>query len=183
VALRIVAGIFGGRRIEAPAGDSTRPTSDRVKEALFSILGPIEGATVVDLFAGSGALGLEALSRGAARVTFVEADRKAAAILRRNIETLGCEGRATLIVDRAERSLTRLPKGIDLVLMDPPYAVVASAASLLDRLVDAGAFGEGARVCVEHRTGEAPRLERIALDAPRVYGDTSLSFGVVQSST
>ncbi len=177
--VRIVAGAYGGRRLEAPAGEATRPTSDRVKEALFSILGPIDGAIVVDLFAGSGALGLEALSRGADSVTLVESDRKAAEVIRRNVAALGCSSRATLVVERAERSLARLPPAIDLLLLDPPYATVASAALLVDRLVVAGALRVGARVCVEHRTGDAPRLERVELSAPRVYGDSSLSFGVV----
>jgi 16S rRNA (guanine966-N2)-methyltransferase len=179
VGVRIVAGAYGGRRLEAPAGEATRPTSDRVKEALFSILGSVDGATVVDLFAGSGALGLEALSRGAESVTFVESDRKAAEAIRRNIAALGCSSRAHLIVERAERALARLPPSIDLLLMDPPYATVASAALLIDRLVISGALPVGARVCVEHRTGGAPRLERIVLAAPRIYGDSSLSFGTV----
>jgi 16S rRNA (guanine(966)-N(2))-methyltransferase RsmD len=181
VGVRIVAGSFGGRRLEAPAGTATRPTSDRVKEALFSILGPIEGATVVDLFAGSGALGLEALSRGAESATFVESDRKAADTIRRNVASLGCSSRATLIVDRAERSLARLPPKIDLLLMDPPYATLSSVMPLIDRLAVSGALPVGARVCVEHRTGDAPRLERVALSPARVYGDTSLSFGIVSS--
>src|SRR4051794_41398460 len=87
--MRIVAGRFGGRRLHAPPGRGTRPTSDRVREALFSTLGPLDGAVVLDLFAGSGALGIEALSRGAARVVLVERDARAAAVIRANLEALG----------------------------------------------------------------------------------------------
>ncbi len=90
--LRVVAGTLGGRRLHAPAGARTRPTADRVREALFSILGPVEGLRVLDLFAGSGALGIEALSRGAASATFVDSSSQAVAAVRRNLEALGAEG-------------------------------------------------------------------------------------------
>ena len=92
--MRVVAGLYRGRRLQAPPGRSTRPTSDRVREALFSILGPaVEGARVLDLFAGSGALGIEALSRGAAEAVFVESDPRAAAAIRGNLKTLDASGR------------------------------------------------------------------------------------------
>jgi 16S rRNA (guanine966-N2)-methyltransferase len=98
VRIRIIAGELGGRYIEAPPGRRTRPTAERVREAWFSALGDrLEGATVVDLFAGSGALGLEALSRGAARVHFVETDRRAAESIRRNVQDLGVRDRSRLV--------------------------------------------------------------------------------------
>src|ERR671934_2307496 len=104
--MRVVAGRFGGRRLRAPRGRDTRPTSDRVREALFSILGPMEDARVLDLFAGSGALGIEALSRGAAHATFVERDRAAADVIRRNLATVGAEARATVVAREAVAWIT-----------------------------------------------------------------------------
>jgi 16S rRNA (guanine966-N2)-methyltransferase len=122
--VRIVAGTARGRRIEAPPGRDTRPTTDRVREAIFNSLGSlgsVDGATVVDLFAGSGALGLEALSRGAARVTFVEQDRRARAVIVRNLDALGFADRAEVVAADA-LAFVRVAKPADLVLCDPPYA-------------------------------------------------------------
>lgn len=121
--MRIVAGTERGRRIEAPEGRDTRPTPDRVREAIFNALGSmgaVEGATVVDLFAGSGALGLEALSRGAAHVTFVETDRRARQVIERNIATLGFGDRSRVVGTDARSFLATAPEA-DLVLCDPPY--------------------------------------------------------------
>src|SRR5919206_4033417 len=120
---RIVAGTLGGRRLTAPPGRDTRPTSDRVREALFSILGPVDGADVLDLFAGSGALGLEALSRGAAHATFVESDREACRTINRNLDKLGLENATVLCqnVLTALRADARTGSRYDLVLLDPPY--------------------------------------------------------------
>lgn len=123
-ALRIVAGSAGGRRIDVPAGSSTRPTSDRVREAVFNALeslGAVDGARVLDAFAGSGALGIEALSRGAAHATFADLDPQAVAVVNRNLAALGLAGEATVLTRPAERALA--PGGpFDLVLLDPPYA-------------------------------------------------------------
>src|SRR3954447_11662916 len=120
--MRVIAGAWRGRPIEAPAGIATRPTSDRTREALFSMLasrlGTFEGLRVADLFAGTGALGLEALSRGAAHCTFVETDRQAIEALRRNIAKLAAGDRADV---RAQSALHGVPGPFDLVLMDPPY--------------------------------------------------------------
>lgn len=124
--MRIVAGSARGRRIEAPTGRATRPTGDAVREAIFNVLfgfDAVVGAEVYDLFAGSGALGLEALSRGAERVTFVESDRAAAAVIERNITTLGFAHGATVVRRRVEDFLATGPAvPVDLVLADPPYA-------------------------------------------------------------
>jgi 16S rRNA (guanine966-N2)-methyltransferase len=122
--VRIVAGTARGRRIEAPPGLDTRPTTDRVREAIFNALGSmsvVDGATVLDLFAGSGALGLEALSRGASHATFVESDRRTAGVIRRNIEALGFADRSHVVVGD---SLSHLGGAghVDLALCDPPYA-------------------------------------------------------------
>ena len=122
--MRIVAGSARGRRIEAPPGEGTRPTTDRVRQAIFNALwsmGAVDGATVLDLFAGSGAMGLEALSRGAAHVTFVESDRRTAEVIRRNVDHLGMADRARIVVADALDHARRGERA-DLVLCDPPYA-------------------------------------------------------------
>jgi 16S rRNA (guanine966-N2)-methyltransferase len=122
--MRVVAGSARGRPLVAPDGSATRPTSDRVREATFNALGSLDAvvdATVVDLFAGSGALGVEALSRGAAHATFVERDRRALAAIRANLETTGLGERATVLGDDGIRALGRVG-ACDLVLADPPYA-------------------------------------------------------------
>jgi 16S rRNA (guanine966-N2)-methyltransferase len=125
---RIVAGVAGGRRLSVPAGRSTRPTADRAREGLFATIlalrGPLDGARVLDLYAGSGAVGLEALSRGAADVLLVESDARAARVIRRNIETVGLPG-ARVLADKVERVLARGPGGDpprDVVFADPPYS-------------------------------------------------------------
>ena len=123
--MRIVAGTARGRRIRSPSGEGTRPTSDRVREALYNALvsrGGVGGARVADLFAGSGALGLEALSRGAAHCWFAEDDRAALAMIQDNLATLGFEDRATVLRGRLPSVCSRLPDDLDLVLADPPYA-------------------------------------------------------------
>lgn len=123
--MRVVAGTARGLRLDAPPGRTTRPTSDRMREALFNSLGSLDlvvGATVVDLFAGSGALGIEALSRGAASATFVESDRAAAAVIEANLERCRLADRARVVVGPVERYLMRRVAPADLALADPPYA-------------------------------------------------------------
>jgi 16S rRNA (guanine966-N2)-methyltransferase len=141
--VRIIAGSCRGRRIAAPPGIATRPTGDRVREALFGIVGPVDDATVLDLYAGSGALGLEALSRGARRCTFVDDDRAACRAIRENVERLGLVGavvdcRDALASLRELRARRRLH---DLVLVDPPYgewsALAPALAELLPPVLDA----------------------------------------------
>src|SRR3954465_7399669 len=124
--MRIVAGRWGGRTLHAPRGRSTRPTSDRVREALFSILGPLDGARVLDLFAGSGALGLEALSRGAAAATFVERERLALRALRDNVADLGADAEVVAADARVFlRAARERGAQYDLVFLDPPYRAAA----------------------------------------------------------
>jgi 16S rRNA (guanine966-N2)-methyltransferase len=175
--MRIVAGTLGGRRIAAPPGNDTRPTSDRVREALFSALGPIDGARVLDLFAGSGALALEAVSRGAAHAVLVEKDARAAAVIARNLEALEIDaGRAALRrrdALRALRDAREAGESYDLVFLDPPYRLATGLGpELADSL--APVLAPGARVI-----GESDR--RMPLDLPglsttfeRRYGDTLL---------
>jgi 16S rRNA (guanine966-N2)-methyltransferase len=118
--VRIIAGTHRGARIAAPKGIATRPTGDRVREAAFNLIGPVEGASVLDLFAGSGAMGLEALSRGAASVTFVESDRAACRTISENLEKLKLTGARVVCAD-AVWTLRQDPRSYDLVLVDAPY--------------------------------------------------------------
>jgi 16S rRNA (guanine966-N2)-methyltransferase len=167
--LRIIAGEFKGRRLKAPAGRVVRPTADRVKEAWFSILQQsIPDARVLDLFAGSGALGFEALSRGAVAVDFVEKHRASLAALKANAEVLKVEDRVTIHRMDAMRFAERLqPAQYDVAFADPPYATEDAAA--LARIFRASAF---ARVfCIEH---DAARV--IEGDDTRRYGDTAITF-------
>jgi len=117
--VRIIAGSHRGQRIAAPKGRETRPTSDRVRENAFNLIGPVDDAEVLDLFAGSGAMGLEALSRGAARATFVEKDRDAFRVIGENLDKLGL--RATVLPMDAVRAVEQEQRAFDLVLCDPPY--------------------------------------------------------------
>lgn len=131
--MRVVAGTARGRRLDAPEGRDTRPTTDRVREAVFNALGSLDAladATVVDLFAGSGALGIEALSRGATHATFVERDRRARAVVAANLERCGLAGRATVVEADAERYLAGGVGPFDVALLDPPYAFDAWEALL-----------------------------------------------------
>ncbi len=174
--MRIVAGKWGGRRLASPGGRAVRPTADRVREALFSILGErVAGARVLDLFAGTGALGLEALSRGAASAVFVESDPEAFAVLSRNVTTLGEEGTMRVRSDwrRAVRRFSREGARFSLVFLDPPYGKGIAAAAA--RAIGRGGLAEpGAAVVVEESSkeppGNYPPEWRVA--AERRYGDT-----------
>jgi 16S rRNA (guanine966-N2)-methyltransferase len=181
---RIIAGTAGGRRISVPEGRNTRPTSDRAREALFSSvqsdLGSLDGVRTMDLYAGSGAIGLEALSRGAAHALLVEADRRAAQVLRGNIQTLGLPG-ARLVADRVERVIGADNTGApyDLVVADPPYAVTdAEVAGVLADLVGRGWLAEDAVVVVERskRGAEPSWPEGLERDRSRVYGEAVLWY-------
>ena len=167
--LRIIAGEFKGRRLKAPAGRAVRPTADRVKEAWFSILQQvIPDARVLDLFAGSGALGFEALSRGAAAVDFVEMHRASLAALKANSEALQAEGRVTIHRSDAMRFAERLqPGAYDVAFADPPYAgdEAAELAALFRKAPFARVFS------IEH---SADRV--IDGDDTRRYGDTAITF-------
>ena len=170
--MRIVAGAWGGRRIEAPPGRDTRPTTDRVREAWMSALAPVlPGARVLDLFAGSGALGLEALSRGAEHATFVENAPAALRALRANLQALGAEERSTVVRTDAMRFAAGLePGAFDLALADPPYG-----QGIADALVRAWLERPFADLlCVEHRRDD--RLPEVAGARERRYGDTVLTF-------
>jgi 16S rRNA (guanine966-N2)-methyltransferase len=172
--VRVVAGRFGGRRLHAPPGRATRPTSDRVREALFSTLGPVDGAAVLDLFAGSGALGIEALSRGAARAVLVERDARAAGVIRANLDALGLgAGEAVVLrmpVQRALRDARERGDTYDLVLLDPPYRIAPALGRELSQALSAVLAPDGRIVA------ESDRRAPLELSLPAVherrYGDT-----------
>jgi 16S rRNA (guanine966-N2)-methyltransferase len=185
--VRVIAGRLGGRTLVAPAGTETRPTSDRVREALFSILGDLQGSEVLDVYAGTGALGIEALSRGANSVTFVECARKALRALRQNLRQLDLEPRARVIAVRVERLFPMLPfspETFDLVFIDPPYIAVRSGLVGRDLASrpDGGlavSVQVGGRVVLEHASSDAaPELQGLKLERSRTYGDSALSFYV-----
>jgi 16S rRNA (guanine966-N2)-methyltransferase len=175
--MRIIAGQYRGRPLVAPKGDTTRPTADRTREALFSMLtsrlGSFEGLRVLDLFAGSGALGLEALSRGAATCTFVEQDSAALDCLRNNIARLGAlhaEIRAQSVM-----ALGPAPAPYDLVLIDPPYESGAGVVAL-ERLRRLGWIAPGALVSVETAKKESVTVDGFAVDVERVHGKAKITL-------
>jgi len=171
--MRIVAGTLGGRRLKAPAGRATRPTSDRVREALFSILGDLTGERVLDLFAGSGALGIEALSRGAASAVFVDSDPRAIAAIRANLDSLGITA-ATHKRD-AVAYLNNASEGpFDLVFLDPPYSSASEFAGPLSERLPA-VLTKSARIVSESDKRHPLNLTLPLLDE-RVYGDTRIAI-------
>jgi 16S rRNA (guanine966-N2)-methyltransferase len=172
--MRVVAGTARGRTLVAPAGDRTRPTSDRVREALFNALwsrGALDGARVVDLFAGSGALGVEALSRGAEHVTFVDRDRSAVQAVRRNVEACGVGDQATVVAAPVERWLAGLGDDVrfDLAFCDPPYAFDGWDDLLAAIPADLVVIESGAPVDLPAGWSEARRTR---------YGGTWVTFAV-----
>lgn len=185
--MRIVGGQARGRRIGAPKGDDTRPTADRVRESIFNILGQrFEGGAVLDLYAGSGALALEALSRGAASAVLVDAARVACEVAQKNAEALGYAARVRVVREDAQRWLRRAaeeaPAGppFTLAFADPPYALKLGASVLggLDALRAKGVLAAGARVVLEHGLREMPpdAAGALQLQSRRRFGDTVVSF-------
>jgi 16S rRNA (guanine966-N2)-methyltransferase len=170
--VRVIAGEWGGRRLHAPPGRATRPTTDRVREAWMSVIGPaIPGARVLDLFAGSGALGLEALSRGAEHAVFVEQSSAAIRVLWSNVEALGAGGRARVVRGDALRFVRGLESGaFDLVLADPPYGE-GLAEELVRHFMEVPFAGI---LCVEHAPTE--RLPESPGADTRRYGSSCLTF-------
>lgn len=192
----MIAGEAGGRRLAVPDGRDTRPTSDRAREGLFatisSIVGPLAGARVLDLYAGSGAVGLEALSRGAEHVLLVEHGARAARVIRQNIEAIGLPG-ATMVADRVERVLARGPAPAggqdctaegpyDVVFADPPYALAdAGVTQVLSLLAEQGWLAPGALVIVERATRSGPVSwpGGFVADRARRYGEATFWYGLV----
>lgn len=186
---RIIAGAHGGRRLAAPAGAQTRPTSDRVREAFFSSLGTmtdLAGARFADLYAGSGAVGLEALSRGAAHVLLVESDPRAARIIRDNIVALRAGTAARLVTGKVAAVLAVAPEGgpYDVVFADPPYALTDDEVTGVQlALVSGGWLAPDAVVVFERSTRTAVPgaplswVDGITAERSRRYGETTLWYG------
>mgnify|MGYP003592902004 FL=1 len=178
MSLRIIAGEWRGRKLLAPAGDATRPTADRTRETLFSMLvsriGDFEGLAVADLFAGSGALGLEALSRGAGSCIFVEQDAAALRALRSNIANLRAAAQCDV---RAGSVLTLGPakSPLDLILLDPPYNSGAGAVAL-DKLQRLGWIGEGTWISLETAADEEPKVKGLEAVADRKVGKARITL-------
>jgi len=183
---RVIAGTAGGRRLATAPGRTTRPTSDRTREGLFAtvaaIRGGLDGAAVLDLYAGSGAVGLEALSRGAVDVLLVESDARAAQVIRQNIAVVGLPG-ARLVTDRVERMLGRDPDGPprDFVFADPPYSVSDDELGrVLLALLEPGWLASGALVALERSTRSGPPTWPLGYgyDRSRKYGEATLWYGL-----
>lgn len=179
--MRIIAGEWRGRRIDAPKGEGTRPTIDRVRESLMSVLssarGGFDGAVVLDAFAGSGALGLEVLSRGGSRACFCESDRAAARVLARNIDSLGLDANRAALrqADVLKRPPVAFRPAFDLVVLDPPYQTDPGAVfALLDTLAEAGALSPEALLSYEHACTD---------DVTRAAADAAVSWHPVVSKT
>ena len=182
---RVIAGEAGGRRLAVPDGRGTRPTSDRAREGLFativSLTGSLDGARVLDLYAGSGAVGLEALSRGAEHVLLVESGPRAARVIRDNIEAIGLAG-AEVVTDRVERVLARGPdnrRRYDVVFADPPYALAGDEVSaMLQTLSDHAWLAPGALVVVERATRSGPVSWPAGFepDRARRYGEATFWY-------
>jgi 16S rRNA (guanine966-N2)-methyltransferase len=170
--VRVVAGEFRGRRLAAPRGVRTRPTADRVREALFSMLGDVSGARVLDLYAGSGALGIEALSRGAGSAVFVDRDPRAVAAIERNLESLGLE--QEVLRQDAVRFLARAEGTFDLVFCDPPYDSASRLAGPLAQGLPA-LTSEHARIVTESDKRNPLELP-FPLITERTYGDTRIAI-------
>lgn len=176
--MRIVAGQWRGRKLVAPEGEATRPTADRTRETLFSMLvsrlGSFEGLAVADLFAGSGALGLEALSRGAATCLFVEQDAPAIRALRSNVANFQAQGQCDV---RAASVLSLGPakQALDLILLDPPYGSNAGSVAL-DRLNRLGWIGPATMVSLETAYNEEPRIKGLEMIADRKVGKARITL-------
>jgi 16S rRNA (guanine966-N2)-methyltransferase len=176
--MRIIAGEWRGRKLAAPKGDATRPTADRAREALFAMLtsrlGDFEGLQVADLFAGSGALGLEALSRGAEHCLFVEQDRAAVEVVRANVATLGAQAKVRVEAGSVMQ-LRAAARPFDLILADPPYNTGAGEVAL-DRLLRLGWIGPETWVALETSAKENVAVAGLAVEAERRVGKGKLSL-------
>ena len=171
--MRIVAGHLRGRRLAAPPGRETRPTSDRVREALFAIVGPLDGARVLDLFAGSGALGIEAFSRGASSATFVDRDPRAVAVVRRNLEALEVSDAALHRRD-ALAHLRATNDAYDLIFLDPPYSSAPRLGGPLSAALPDVMSNDA--LIVTESDKRTPLVLELPLVLERVYGDTRIAL-------
>ena len=178
--MRVIAGRYGGRRLTAPKGRTTRPTSDRVREALFAMLGDITGTRVLDLYAGTGALGIEAVSRGARQAIFVERDRAAIGALQANLSALGLTDEQAEVrredADDALRRARERQETYDLVLIDPPYGRVLELGPRLSAVLGALLAPDGRVVLKSDRRAPLQLGLGLACERERRYGDTTIAI-------
>lgn len=175
--MRVVAGTLKSRALRAPRGQATRPTTDRVRESLFAVLGDLHGVRVLDLYSGSGALAIEALSRGASSAVCVEHNRQALEAIRENRDALGLSDRLTIVARRVRDAIPQLQGPFELVLADPPWAELTSAVTDLSALLAAkGLLESEALIVLEHASRDKPPTLPAAYDETRVWGDTAASF-------
>ncbi len=185
--MRVVGGKARGMTIAVPPVPDIRPTTDRVRGAMFSMLearGAVQGARVLDLFAGSGALGIEALSRGATHADMVERNSKACATIRRNLTTTRLENQASVVALPVTRALGGLNGPYDVVFMDPPYANASELTDVIDRLATGNLLGEGSMVVVEQSSRnrrDFARADEMRLEQEKTYGDTAVSIYIVDT--
>jgi 16S rRNA (guanine966-N2)-methyltransferase len=178
--MRIIAGLYRGRPLKAPKGNATRPTTDRVREALFGILGDLSGCRVMDCYAGTGALGLEAVSRGASYAMLIESAAEACRVIEQNIASLGVENRTTLLrceVERAKRRLLDLPP-FDVILADPPWPIAQTAGEKVARLAREHLAKEGVLVLGHPKKAALtlPETSAFKLVDQRHWGDSAMSW-------
>ncbi len=175
--MRVTGGIGRGRKLKVPAGARVRPTSDKVKQALFNILGQnVEGAHFLDLFAGAGGIGIEALSRGAGLVVFVDDSRDSLRVIQHNIEQTGFKERAQIVASKAEAFLRKTSGQYDIVFLDPPYSLALEP--LLTAIAESGVLKSDAIIVAEHfkKQPSIERAGRLSLYREAQYGDTVLAF-------
>ncbi|MDP7619935.1 MAG: 16S rRNA (guanine(966)-N(2))-methyltransferase RsmD [Dehalococcoidia bacterium] len=183
--MRVVGGKARGMTIMVPSVPDIRPTTDLVRGAMFSMLearGAVEGKRVLDLFAGSGALGIEALSRGATHADLVEQNSKACATIRKNLMAIHLEDQASVVALPVARALGGLNGSYDLVFMDPPYANASEMTDVIDRLVTGNLLDEGSTVVVEQSSRnrrDFARAGEMRLEQEKTYGDTAVSIYIV----
>jgi len=182
--MRIIAGLHRGRRLVTPRGRATRPTSDRARETLFALLGDLQGIRFLDLFAGSGAVGIEALSRGATGVCFVESASPALAALRTNLRTIDATAMTTVVARPLPGAVDRLAVPFDIAFLDPPYAETALLGETLARLIAAAVVAPAGVVVVEHDARRAPTLPPgLILASTRRVGETAFTFAHLGDAT
>jgi len=187
--MRIVAGEFRGRELVTPSGDATRPTAARAREALFAVLADVRDESVLDLYAGSGALGFEAISRGAERLVLVESSKAAQRAIKTNQSALGLDTRATLLPLRAEACLKALERlaPFSLIFADPPWADAQAALAVLEKLAASSLLQPAARLVLEHAARTPPIQKdgsRLKLLDLRRWGDTAVTiFELIEAPT
>jgi 16S rRNA (guanine966-N2)-methyltransferase len=179
--MRVISGSAKGRRLFSPKGKDIRPTSDRVKEAIFNIIGPrIYNTNIIDVFAGTGSLGIEALSRGATHAFFIDSKREAIGLIRKNLDATGLANNATIINADAGKAVKRLiSDGVDaeVIFLDPPYRISVSYLNAVIESLASYVLAIGGLLILEHASrSEPPRFENLEIASMRVYGDTAVTI-------